>query len=304
MDTVLGVLQRQVDHGLFTNLQIAIYSFFFIVEPWCRRRLTFSPMVGRLVTNLSLAALTFSVGIWLYRLTPWSSGGHGAVLPNLISLASLPGWLGLALFIVIFDLFHYGFHYLNHRWRWLWRVHQVHHSDLEVDVTTSYRHHPLALLYALLPRLLIVVVLAPPLTYLLVYELVRVVFDPFSHADMALPARLERMLRYVVITPDMHRIHHSALKPETDSNFGAFLSVWDRLFGTYRWRPIIEQQTMQLGLEYGRDRRSQSLWGTLLAPLTLPPVDAVAVNESQSCTSSSVSVRTIGRAEGQPDWPG
>lgn len=295
MQDLLDSLRVQVSHGLLTNLQVLLYASLFALEPWCRRRFPAGHFLARIVTNLSLAVLTFGFGVWLYTVLPWLSADHVDGMPVVLSVHAWPVVLGLPVFIVAYDLSLYGFHCLSHRWRWLWRVHQVHHSDLEVDVTTSYRHHPLELLYALIPRLFILVLLAPPLEYLLVYELGRVFIDPFSHADLALPQRLERLLRTVLITPDMHRIHHSAVKAETDSNFGVFLSVWDRLFGTFRWRSVEEQRTMALGLDYGRDRRSQSLWGTLLAPLTLPALNLAPGHEFLPSASVPASIRPDGR---------
>lgn len=298
MQELLALLRVQVAHGLVTNIQLVAVAALFALEPWVRRRqLVEKHFFGRLATNLSLTALTVGCGIWLYRLMPWLGTTHNDAMPSLLTLRSAPLWIGLPAFIIVYDLSLYGFHYLSHRWHWLWRAHQVHHSDLAVDVTTSYRHHPLEVCYALLPRLLMVLLLAPPLSYLVVYELLRALIDPFSHADLALPAGIERMVRFVVITPDMHRVHHSALKAETDSNFGVLLSCWDRVFGTFRWRSLAEQQTMVVGLDYGRDRRSQSLWGTLLAPLTLPKVNRIATDQLSGTRFVSVPVSSANHTE-------
>jgi len=140
-------------------------------------------------------------------------------------------------------------HYLMHKVPLFWRLHRIHHLDTELDVTTTIRFHPLEFVVSLLPGLVIVVVVGLNPWVLALYELLDVVVTLFSHANIRLPGRLERIVRLLVVTPDLHRVHHSSWQPETDSNFSAVFPVWDMVFGTYRVETREDQGTMRLGLD-------------------------------------------------------
>lgn len=263
---LLDDASRLAAQGTAFHVLIGLYGLFLVLEPWGRRRTSAGAFARRAVHNLLLTGAVFALGWWLHGMEHRFHDLLSPLAPLLLLRLELPLVLELLIFLLLYDLALYAWHVASHRWRWLWRMHQVHHSDVEVDVTTSYRHHPLELVFALIPRLGVILLLGPEPAFIVLYEWLRLFTDTFSHADLALPPRVERALRWVIITPDMHRIHHSAWRPETDSNYGNLLSGWDRLFGTFRWRPLSEQATMRLGLEYFRDDRDQTLPGMLLQP--------------------------------------
>lgn len=158
-------------------------------------------------------------------------------------------------------------HYLSHRVPLFWRLHRVHHLDTEMDVSTTVRFHPLEFVVNLLIGVPIVVLLGLTPWVLLLYELLDTVITLFSHANIRLPQSINRWLRYVIVTPDLHRVHHSSYQPETDSNFGAVFPIWDIIFRTFRTDTRTPQEAMQLGLEEVRDERTNRFWWLLISPL-------------------------------------
>lgn len=174
------------------------------------------------------------------------------------------------------SLISYAIHVAMHRVPVLWRVHRVHHTDTTMDVSTTVRFHPLEFVISIPLVFAGIVALGISPAALIVYELFDAVMAVFTHADIRLPAPVGRALRLVLVTPDMHRVHHSAWQPETDSNYGATLSWWDRLFGTYRMPDEAALTAMTLGLEPWRDRRSTSVGWLLVLPFgrAAPPVAA------------------------------
>ena len=158
-------------------------------------------------------------------------------------------------------------HFLMHKWPWLWRVHRVHHLDTELDVSTTVRFHPLEFVAGLAIGLPAVVALGLTPWVLIGYEVADAVITVFSHSNLRLPPALERVIRYVIVTPDLHRVHHSSWQPETDSNFGAVFPIWDLLLGTFRTSTRVPQASMELGLEQVRDARVDQLGWLLWSPL-------------------------------------
>ena len=155
-------------------------------------------------------------------------------------------------------------HVVTHKVPLLWRLHQVHHADLDVDLTTGIRFHPIEIVLSLLDKAAIVLALGIDPWTVLLFEAVLNASAVFTHGNVALPARFDAALRWLVCTPDMHRVHHSTERAETDSNYGFFLSIWDRLFGTMRHSPAKGQLGMELGLPIYRDPGRLGL-GSLLA---------------------------------------
>ena len=185
-------------------------------------------------TNLALLGLVMLINVGFGLATAgvfaWLEGsGFG-----LLGLVDWPLWLELAVSIAALDLVaQYGAHYALHKVPALWRLHIVHHSDTHVDVTTGTRHHPLDFLFRETAALAAIVLLGMPLAFYLLYRIVTVVFTYWTHANVRLSPKLDRLLGYVIVTPQMHKVHHHHTLPHTDMNFGNMLSVWDRLFGTY-----------------------------------------------------------------------
>lgn len=166
-------------------------------------------------------------------------------------LFGLLGWHGLAAGVITFlalDLAVWGQHVASHKIPLFWRIHRVHHADSEVDATTALRFHPIEILLSFVWKGLVIVALGGPVEAVLVFEIVLNASAVFGHANVKLPKGLDRVLRFVVVTPDMHRIHHSVIRRETDSNYGFYLSVWDRVFGTYVEEPEKGHEAMEIGL--------------------------------------------------------
>jgi sterol desaturase/sphingolipid hydroxylase (fatty acid hydroxylase superfamily) len=181
-----------------------------------------------------------------------------------------PAWLaGIAGFVVL-DLVIYGQHVVFHHVPWLWRLHRMHHADLDIDVTTGVRFHPLEILISMGIKIAIVALFGVPAAAVLAFEVVLNVTSVFNHANAALPRWLDRVVRLVVVTPDMHRVHHSVVRRETDSNFGFNLPWWDWLFGTYRVEPAAGHDAMTVGLPIFRDRGELRVDRLLTQPFRTP----------------------------------
>lgn len=172
---------------------------------------------------------------------------------GLLRLLDVPPWLGVPLSMVLLDLAIWAQHVVFHRVPVLWRLHRMHHADTEFDVTTGLRFHPVEIVLSMLIKIAVVVALGAPALAVLLFEVILNASAMFSHGNVRLPPRLDAALRRVIVTPDMHRVHHSALREETDSNYGFCLSAWDRLFGTYRPEPRLGQEGFTIGIETFRD---------------------------------------------------
>lgn len=156
-------------------------------------------------------------------------------------------------------------HVVSHKWSLLWRIHRMHHSDQGFDLTTALRFHPLEIVISMIWKAVIIIMLGPPVIAVLIFEIVLNGMAMFNHANARLPLGLDRLLRLLVVTPDMHRVHHSAVHHETDSNYGFNLSIWDRLFGTYIAQPEAGHDGMRIGLnEYDGPQTSNLVWALVL----------------------------------------
>jgi sterol desaturase/sphingolipid hydroxylase (fatty acid hydroxylase superfamily) len=172
---------------------------------------------------------------------------------GLFNLLPLPGWAaGLAGFVLL-DLVIYAQHFVFHHVPVLWRLHRMHHADLDLDLTTGVRFHPIEILISIAIKIAVVMAFGIPALAVLVFEVVLNATSMFNHANVALPRRFEPVVRWLVVTPQMHQVHHSVDRVETDSNFGFNLPWWDRLFGTYRAAPKAGEAGMTIGLPAFRD---------------------------------------------------
>jgi sterol desaturase/sphingolipid hydroxylase (fatty acid hydroxylase superfamily) len=185
---------------------------------------------------------------------------------GLLPLLDLPAWLAVLLAFLVLDVAIYWQHRLFHRVPVFWRLHRVHHADTAFDVTMGVRFHPLEIVLSMAIKFAVIAALgAPPLAVLL-FEVALSAGSLFTHADLRLPPHFDRVLRWLLVTPDMHRVHHSVHVDETDSNFSFHLSLWDRVFGTYRDQPRDGHATMQIGLHEFRAAPEQTLPALLLNP--------------------------------------
>lgn len=183
---------------------------------------------------------------------------------GLFHYLGLPAWLGVLLAVPLLDLAIYFQHRVFHAIPWLWRLHRVHHSDTAFDVSTAVRFHPLELALSMLIKMGLVLALGAPAVAVVIFEVLLSGGALFNHSNWALP--LDRWLRWLIVTPDMHRVHHSVYREETDSNFGFNLACWDRLFGTYRAQPRDGHAAMRIGLERYREPADGRLDHLLLQP--------------------------------------
>jgi sterol desaturase/sphingolipid hydroxylase (fatty acid hydroxylase superfamily) len=186
---------------------------------------------------------------------------------GLLQWLAVPYWLAFLLAFLALDLVIYLQHRAFHAVPVLWRLHRMHHADLEFDASTGLRFHPAEIVLSMALKLAVVAALGAPAAAVLVFEIVLNATSLFNHGNVRLPERVDRVLRLVVVTPDMHRVHHSAVRRETDSNFGFNLPWWDRLFATYRAQPEAGHQGMTIGLREFRSRRDLWLDAMLLQPL-------------------------------------
>jgi len=168
---------------------------------------------------------------------------------GLVNAFAIPGWIAIPLAVVLLDLAIYFQHVTFHAVPTLWRLHRVHHSDLDVDVTTGTRFHPVEILISTVIKCMAVAALGAPAAAVLVFEVALNASAMFNHANASLPASLERVVRWLIVTPDMHRVHHSVVYNESASNFGFNLAWWDRLFGTYRAQPAAGHEGMTIGVD-------------------------------------------------------
>jgi sterol desaturase/sphingolipid hydroxylase (fatty acid hydroxylase superfamily) len=196
---------------------------------------------------------------------------------GLFHLLGWPAWLaGIAGFVIL-DLVIYGQHVVFHHVPWLWRLHRVHHADLDIDVTTGVRFHPIEILLSMGVKIAAVALLGVPAGAVVAFEVALNATSMFNHSNAALPAWLDRAVRLLVVTPDMHRVHHSAVRAETDSNFGFNLPWWDWLFRTYRAEPAAGHDAMTIGLPIFRDPGELRLDRLLTQPFRAPrDADAAA----------------------------
>ena len=186
---------------------------------------------------------------------------------GLFNALQVPAWAAIPLAVILLDLAIYLQHVLFHAVPALWRLHRMHHANLEVDVTTGSRFHPVEILLSMVIKLGVVAALGTPAVAVLIFEVLLNATSMFNHANVDIPSRLDRVLRWIVVTPDMHRVHHSINAPETNSNFGFNLPWWDRLFGTYRDQPGAGHEQMTLGIEQFRNPAELRIDRMLLQPL-------------------------------------
>ncbi len=225
------------------------------------RRARWPANLGIVLLNSALVRLVLPAGAvgfaaWM-QLQGW----------GLFNALQASPWIAVPAGVVLLDLAIYLQHVLFHAVPPLWRLHRMHHADTEFDVTTGARFHPLEILLSLAIKLAVIAALGPPAIAVLAFELLLNMTAMFNHANVRMPRRLDALLRLLVVTPDMHRVHHSVLAEETDSNFGFNLPWWDRLFGTYRAQPREGHFAMRIGLAKFRDPVEQRLGRMLAQPL-------------------------------------
>ena len=217
--------------------------------------------------NLGLAFLSgglmrISIGAAAWQAAQWAM----AEQIGLFNQLSLPQAVSWPISLLLLDFAIYLQHVAAHRWRWLWRLHQVHHTDIDFDTTTAVRFHPLEIMLSMLYKVLLVILLGVDSAVVIIFESLLNGCALFNHGNVSLPASLEKCIRFWLVTPDMHRIHHSARQSETDSNYGFSLSCWDRWFRTYTAHAQLPQTDMVIGLQGFRNQTELGLLSLLMLP--------------------------------------
>lgn len=179
---------------------------------------------------------------------------------GLFNLVNLPQWIEVVVAILILDLVIWAQHLVTHKVPLLWHLHRVHHADVDMDVTTAIRFHPVEIGLSMILKIAVVYLLGPSAVAVILFEIILNGTAMFNHANIRLPLWLDRIVRRVLVTPDMHRVHHSVHRSEHDSNYGFSLSIWDRMFGTYIAQPAAGHDEMKVGLEWQDDRPARLGW--------------------------------------------
>lgn len=190
---------------------------------------------------------------------------------GLFNLIALPQWLSVLAAIIILDMMIYWQHVISHKWAPLWALHKVHHSDRDIDVTTALRFHPLEIILSMAYKMALIWLLGAPVIAVIIFEILLNGCAMFNHANLRLPKGVDKVLRAIIVTPDMHRVHHSAIERETNSNYGFSTSLWDRLFRSYTPQPSKGHDDMLIGLEAYQTQGPESLLWALSLPFKQKP---------------------------------
>jgi len=215
-----------------------------------------------LLTVANSLAVRFLVPLLAVGVALWAESAHF----GLFHWLNVPYALAFVLSLLALDLLIYGQHVAFHKMPWAWSFHRMHHADLDVDVTTALRFHPIEILLSMLIKMAAVALLGAPAAAVILFEVLLNACAMFNHSNVALPAPIDRRLRAILVTPDMHRVHHSVYRVEHDRNYGFCLSVWDRLFRTYLDQPRQGHLEMQTGLDYYRGAETAGLMWNLALP--------------------------------------
>lgn len=264
LDTFILDHEPLIRLGFFVGV-FALVATWEVLAP--RRALTvakgerWAANLGLVVLNtvlLRLALPLAAVGLAAF------AGDHGW---GLLNHFAVPMWLAVPLAVIAMDFAIWLQHVMVHAVPALWRLHRVHHADLDYDLTTGARFHPIEIFLSMGLKFTVIVVLGPPVVAVVIFEVLLNATAMFNHGNVRLPAALDRVLRWVVVTPDMHRVHHSVEDDESNSNFGFNLPWWDRLFDTYRAQPRAGHEAMTIGIHGHRDPQEVArLPGMLMLP--------------------------------------
>jgi sterol desaturase/sphingolipid hydroxylase (fatty acid hydroxylase superfamily) len=267
MTESLLATEPQLRLAVFLGVLVAM-ALWELATPRRRQEI---PRVIRWTNNLGLVVVDTIV----LRMTfPILAVGLAVIVQDrgwgLFNIVAVPGWVAILVSIIVLDLVIYLQHVMFHAVPALWRLHRMHHADLEFDVTTGLRFHPVEILLSMVIKLAVVMALGPPAIAVLVFEVLLNATAMFNHSNIRLPMLVDRFLRLIVVTPDMHRVHHSIIPEETNSNFGFNLPWWDRLLGTYKAQPKAGHEGMTIGIEQFRTGRDLWLDRMLVQPIKGP----------------------------------
>jgi len=278
IDEFISIYELSIRFGFFFAV-LVIMAVWEILGP--RRTLTVSRSI-RWMNNLGIVALNTII---LRLIFPAAAIGMAALAETqgwgILNYIQSPIWLTVIVSVIIMDAAIYFQHVLVHAVPVLWRIHRVHHADLDFDVTTGSRFHPIEIVLSLLIKFAMLIVLGPPIIAVVIFEVLLNATSMFNHANVRIPQSVDRLLRWFIVTPDMHRVHHSVEDDETNSNFGFNLPWWDRLFGTYRNQPRAGHEQMAIGINTFRDRKHCTLLPGMLAMPFIGKITNYTINRRQ-----------------------
>jgi sterol desaturase/sphingolipid hydroxylase (fatty acid hydroxylase superfamily) len=238
---------------LFWLIEGAIPLFSFSYNKWKHAGTNIFFTVTTIVVNFAFALLIVLTSRWCI------SNGFGV-----LQWLHMPFWGQLIAGMLLLDLIGaWLIHFIQHKVKWMWKFHMVHHADMHVDATTANRHHPVESVFRAVFTLLAVLVSGSPMWLVMLYQSLSVLLSQFNHANIKLPAWLDGALAVVIVSPDMHKVHHHYKRPETDTNYGNIFSFWDRIFGTYRFTPVSQ---LTYGLDVLKGRKTGSIKDQLALP--------------------------------------
>ncbi len=250
------------------SIFLGLFLLLAVAEGFLPRRERRQSRQNRWITNWGLVVLDtallrlMALALPLLAVgTAIDAGNRGWGLFNQLGLAS---WLEVLLAVAILDFLIWGQHVITHKIPILWRLHRVHHADRDMDVTTAIRFHPIEIGLSMLVKIGAVYALGPSALAVILFEILLNGCAMFNHANLNLPVSVDRLVRLILVTPDMHRVHHSKIQREHDSNYGFSVSFWDRLFGTYTDQPEGGHETMTVGLEWQDDAPARLRWSLML----------------------------------------
>lgn len=244
---------------------LGLFSLFGILEFIFPRRERVQSQIKRWTTHWILLVVYSGMLQLMALITPVviAAGAALHVTANgwgLFNMIDLPIWLEFFLIVVILDWAIWFQHLITHKVNFLWRFHRVHHSDRDLDVSSGFRFHPIEIGLSMLYKVALVYLLGAPIAAVVVFEVILNGAAMFNHANIRLPIKVDHFLRRFIVTPDMHRIHHSDIRAEHDSNYGFSVSIWDHLFRTFTAEPDKGHTGMTVGLRWQDDKPSNLVW--------------------------------------------
>ena len=247
---------------------LGLFAVFAAIEALAPRRARATAVPKRWFTNLSITVLNTIALRALALALPFLAVGAAvdawSMGWGLFNTLSWPLWVECLAAILMLDFAIWAQHWITHKVPLFWRFHRMHHADRDMDVTTALRFHPVEILASMVLKIGLIYLIGPLALAVVVFEILLNATAMFNHANIALPLWLDRVVRMVLVTPDMHRVHHSTDRAEHNRNFGFALSIWDHLFGTYLGQPAGGHAAMQVGLEWQDDRPAKLGWSLLL----------------------------------------
>ncbi|MDX2287322.1 MAG: sterol desaturase family protein [Hyphomicrobiaceae bacterium] len=267
----MNILPELSEPVLRLSIFLGILGTMALLEVLAPRRALSQPRSSRWLTNFSIVALDSLLVRLMGALAVPLAAVAAALYAEanglgLLNLTDWPWWIELLIALVVLDLAIWFQHVASHKVPLFWRLHRMHHADVDIDVSTAIRFHPIEIGLSMIWKIVCVLALGPSAAAVVAFEVILNACAMFNHANVRLPLWLDRVVRLAIVTPDMHRVHHSVHRHEHDSNYGFNLSIWDRLFGTYTPQPKDGHDGMTIGLLPYQTAEPTKLWWSLSLP--------------------------------------